>query len=238
MRKGKDKGAVVVLSGGQDSTTCLFWAKELFKEVLAVTFDYGQRHHSEIRAAAEIARIAEVEHVVFDLKDMGKFVKSALTDPSVEVKADGGHNNLPSTFVPGRNLVFSTIAAGIAVSRGWDAIVLGVCETDYSGYPDCRTKTINVVEEAIQLGMELPHFCVLTPLMHLTKSMTVRMMLQYGPKAWEALGLSVTCYNGVVPGCGKCPSCLLREKGFAMANVEDPARTQYKSGSEIKWEVP
>jgi 7-cyano-7-deazaguanine synthase len=115
--------------------------------------------------------------------------------------------------------------------------VLGVCETDYSGYPDCRKATMDALSESIRLGNGLEEFCIATPLMYLSKAATVKMALELGPLAWEAVGLSVTCYQGHVPGCGKCPSCLLREKGFAEANAEDPAlKRAVRNG--IKWGTP
>ena len=214
--------AVVVLSGGQDSTTCLYWAKTRFDEVKAITFDYGQRHASEIDAAEKIARLAGVEHMVFRTP-FGSLSPSALTRKDIEVKADGGLGGLPSTFTPGRNLVFLTLAASWAIGQGIRDIVTGVCETDYSGYPDCRLNTINALAIAIALGNDCPDFRIHTPLMHLTKAETVKLARTFGDAAWRALGETVTCYQGYRPGCGKCPACVLRANGFEEAGLADPA---------------
>lgn len=223
--RGSD-GAVVVFSGGQDSTTCLFWARERWKNgrLYALTFDYGQRHASEIAAAQEIAAHVADEHVVFPIREYGKLSQSALTKRMIPVSETGGLGGLPSTFTPGRNLVFLTIAASWAISMGLRNVVTGVCETDYSGYPDCRRETIDAVERAVALGNGLTSFFIHTPLMKLSKADTVRMAWGLGPKCMEAIGRSVTCYHGLRPGCGECPACLLRAKGFAEAGVADPAR--------------
>jgi 7-cyano-7-deazaguanine synthase len=215
---------MVVLSGGQDSTTCLYWAKSKFERVEALTFDYGQRHRSEIGAASHIAAEANVPWRVIDLTGFGKVSKSALTDKAVEVAADGGMNGLPSTFTPGRNLVFLAVAASAAVALGIRSLVTGVCQTDYSGYPDCRLTTIEAMEVAIRLGMDLGlQFEIHTPLMHLTKKETVELAMNLGPQSWKALGDTITCYHGQRPGCGACPACELRAKGFAEAGHADPA---------------
>jgi len=220
--------AVVVLSGGQDSTTCLFWAKERYAEVKALTFFYGQRHSSEIDAAEEIATLAGVEWTIANLNALGQLSKSALTRPEIEVKADGGLGGLPSTFTPGRNLVFLTLAASFAISHGIHRLVTGVCETDYSGYPDCRRNTIDALQEAIRLGNDAPDFQIVTPLMSLSKKDTVELAREVRDRevCWRALALSVTCYNGKRPGCGKCPACELRAKGFKEAGLADPAMTR------------
>lgn len=216
--------AVVVFSGGQDSTTCLYWAKQQFKEVYTLSFMYGQRHQVELQAAARIAELASVPHHVIDIKAWGAHVGSALTDQAQKVCADGGLGDLPSTFVPGRNLVFLTMAAGIAVSLGARHLVTGVCQTDYSGYPDCRHETIQSLQEAINLGLPgTSPVHIHTPLMWLTKAETVTLASKL-PGCMEALALSVTCYEGQVPGCGQCPACKLRSAGFAQAGVPDPAR--------------
>ena len=221
--------AVVVLSGGQDSATCLFWAIACWgaQHVEAISFDYGQRHLSEIAAASEIAAHAGVEHQVVNLKGL-RVAASALTSPQIDVKADGGLNNLPSTFTPCRNLVFLGTAAARAISIGARRLVTGVCQTDYSGYPDCRRDFVDAMEVAIRLGNGLEDFSINTPLMELSKAETVKMAQRLAKDlpdldVMRALGRTVTCYHGQRPGCGTCPACVLRAKGFAEAGIADPA---------------
>jgi len=212
--------AVVVFSGGQDSTTCLAWARQRFAEVHALTFNYGQRHAAEMDAARTIAARLGVHHEIIDLSGFGMVSASALTRPAIAVRADGGLGGLPSTFTPGRNLVFLTVAASYAVSHDSADLVTGVCQTDYSGYPDCRRATIDAVELAIKLGNALDVFRIHTPLMDLTKAQTVQLAVDLG--ALPLLGESHTCYQGMRPACGTCPACLLRRRGFAEAGVTDP----------------
>ena len=212
--------AVVVFSGGQDSTTCLAWARKQFDDVHALTFDYGQRHAVELQAARDVAEHLGVKHTVADLSAFGKLSASALTRADVDVATGGGLHDLPSTFTPGRNLVFLTMAASYAISVGSRDLITGVCETDYSGYPDCRRQTIDALEKAINLGNGLDDFQIHTPLMFLNKAQTVA--LAQGLGALDALALSHTCYMGARPACGMCPACVLRLKGFAEAGVTDP----------------
>lgn len=215
--------AMVVLSGGQDSVTCLYWAKARFTEVHAISFHYGQRHERELVAASVIAEGAGVPHEVVDLRGYGKLAKSALTDPTIDVSATGGHQGLPSTFTPGRNLVFLTVAASAALVKGINTLVTGVCQTDYSGYPDCRRETMDALERAIERGNGIERFWISTPLMYLNKAQSVILARTLSEECWKALALSVTCYHGRVPGCGECPACELRAKGFKEAGFEDPA---------------
>lgn len=212
--------AVVVFSGGQDSTTCLGWARLMFSEVHALTFDYGQRHFVELDAARAIARKMGVPHRIVDLHGFGQCAESALTRERVEVAADGGLGGLPSTFTPCRNLVFLTMAAGYAISQGARDLVTGVCETDYSGYPDCRRATIDSLEKTIALGNGLSEFHIHTPLMFKSKCETVEMARDLG--ILPLLADSHTCYLGKRPACGKCPACVLRLRGFQEAGVADP----------------
>lgn len=212
--------ALVVLSGGQDSTICLSWAQRRFDPVDAITFDYGQRHRIELEAARTIARRARVRHhrilAVNSLQELGG---NALTGTEAVREGVNAANNLPNTFVPGRNLLFMTLAAAWAYQLGTTDLVTGVCQTDYSGYPDCRADTMAALQQAIRLGMESA-VTIHTPLMHLTKAESVHLAREVG-----ALGLlahSHTCYNGAVPPCGACPACRLRAKGFAEAGVADP----------------
>ena len=212
--------AIVVLSGGQDSTTCLYWALEHFdpKEVQAVTFDYGQRHRIELDCARDVAKYAGVEHSVLPINTFAALGGNALTQEDIDVEAmpDEG---LPNTFVPGRNLVFLTFAAAFAYQRNIPNIVTGVAQTDYSGYPDCRETTLIALERALSLGMDCS-FRLHTPLMALSKKETVEMAINLG--AMSAMALTHTCYEGQRPPCGRCPACELRARGFAEAGVEDP----------------
>jgi 7-cyano-7-deazaguanine synthase len=223
--------AIALFSGGQDSTTCLFLARAMYDEVLAVSILYGQRHRAELQAAAHIASIAGVRHMVLEAPVLGKLGDSALVDDSLTLTADGGYGDaeapggLPSSFVPGRNALFLTLAAAVAVKEGAKDIVTGVCQTDFSGYPDCRREFIDALEQSLTLAM--PSECgpirIHTPLMYLTKAETVTMAQRLGDDCWDALGYSITCYNGKRPGCGECAACELRIKGFAEANLIDPS---------------
>lgn len=210
--------ALVVLSGGQDSTTCLYWALKQFDKIQTVTFDYGQRHRNEIDSAKKIAEIAEVPNTIIPINTFNVFGENALTS-DVEVKSELGDNNLPNTFVPGRNLIFLTFAAAYAYQKDIRDLVTGVCETDYSGYPDCRQNTITALELAINLGME-SKIKIHTPLMWMNKAETVKMADKFG--ALDALAWSHTCYNNQFPPCGECPACELRAKGFMEAGISDP----------------
>lgn len=219
--------AVVVLSGGQDSTTVLYQAIRDVgaARLAAITFDYGQRHRTEIEAAREIAEAAGVaEHKVVKLDALNELSVSALTRPDIEVSANGGLGGLPSTFTPSRNLVFLSLASSYAVSIGARRLYTGVCQTDYSGYPDCRREFVDLLEKTIASGNGLEKFEIVTPLMYLTKAETVKLAAELGAASMAALGLSVTCYHGRRPGCGECPACLLRDKGFAEAGYSDPSR--------------
>ncbi|CUA81489.1 MULTISPECIES: 7-cyano-7-deazaguanine synthase QueC [Gulbenkiania] len=215
--------ALVVLSGGQDSTTCLYWALERFggpSNVEAVTFDYGQRHRVELEAAEHIARMAGVHHTVLPIDTFAAIGGNALTDASITPETEGpAEGALPNTFVPGRNLIFLTFAAALAYTRGARHLVTGVAQTDYSGYPDCRENTLKALELALRLGMD-SRVVLHAPLMYLTKAETVHLARSVG--AMEALAYSHTCYNGTVPPCGHCASCELRAKGFAEAGEPDP----------------
>jgi 7-cyano-7-deazaguanine synthase len=216
--------AVVVLSGGQDSTTSLWWALERFgrDHVEALTFDYGQRHRIELDCAVAVAADAGIPHSVLPIDTFAALGGNALTDASIDVQeaADGG---LPTTFVPGRNLIFLTYAAAWAWPRNIRDIVTGVAQTDYSGYPDCRRETIDALTEALNLGMEAA-FTIHTPLMDLSKKDTVLLAERLG--ALDAMALTHTCYEGQRPPCGHCPACKLRAKGFAEAGIPDPLVTQ------------
>jgi 7-cyano-7-deazaguanine synthase len=222
--------ALVLFSGGQDSSTCLAWALARYPRVETVGFDYGQRHRIELsaRVAVRQALIAGFpawasrlgpDHML-DLRGFGAVAESALTaDREIEMTARG----LPSTFVPGRNLAFLVYAAALADRRGIEVLVGGMCETDFSGYPDCRRATLDAMEQALQLGLER-RLEIATPLMRLTKAETWALAQELGGDALIALILedSHTCYLGERGerhawgyGCGRCPACELRARGYA-----------------------
>ena len=227
--QGPEKSALVLFSGGQDSATCLAWAVERFARVETVGFDYGQRHAVEMQARLEVraglaglrtewaARLGP-DHVV-DLTGYGRIAESALTaERAIELDARG----LPTTFVPGRNLVFLTVAAALADRRGLDVLVGGMCETDYSGYPDCRRDTIDVMARALSLGLD-KSVVIETPLMALTKAETWALADRIGGPGLVELIVeaSHTCYRGDREqrhawgyGCGDCPACELRAAGY------------------------
>ena len=214
--------ALVVLSGGQDSTTCLYWAIERFGQdcVATVTFDYGQRHRIELECAARVAEFAGVPNRTLPIDTFTALGGDALTDDAIEVAREtDADSGLPNTFVPGRNLVFLTFAAALAWREGIGNLVTGVAQTDYSGYPDCRENTIASLQETVRLGMEFD-VTIHTPLMHLSKKETVELARDLG--GLPAMALTHTCYNGVRPPCGECPACVLRARGFAEAGIEDP----------------
>ncbi|HET6872518.1 MAG TPA: 7-cyano-7-deazaguanine synthase QueC [Sporolactobacillaceae bacterium] len=207
----KDK-ALVVFSGGQDSTTCLFWALEQFQEVEVVTFDYNQRHKLEIECAKSIAAEAGVRHHILDMSLLNQLAPSALTRDDIEVKA-GEAGGLPNTFVPGRNLMFLSFAGVLASQIGAKHIVTGVCETDFSGYPDCRDIFIKSLNVTLNLSMD-DTFVIHTPLMWLNKAETWELADQLG-KLEYVREKTLTCYNGIIgDGCGECPSCKLRQAGL------------------------
>ncbi len=223
-------GALVLFSGGQDSTTCLAWALDRFDRVETVGFDYGQRHRIELDCRGGIADRLRSLNPLWDsrlgpdhtigIAALGEISDSALTsDAAITMQANG----LPSTFVPGRNLIFLTLAAALAYRRGLDHIVGGMCETDYSGYPDCRNETIRAMETALSLGMDRP-IALDTPLMWIDKAATWRLAESLGGQALVDLVRddTHTCYlgeRGVMHvwghGCGHCPACELRAQGWA-----------------------
>ena len=215
-------GTLVALSGGLDSTVCLATAAAgRDQPVLAVSFDYGQRHAVELTRAATIARHYGAEHLVVPL-DLRRWGGSALTDVSIDVPAAGG-DGIPITYVPARNLIFLSIAAGIAEVRDLDEIYLGVNALDYSGYPDCRPEFVASFEQtaalALKRGVEGRPVKVRTPLIELSKAAIIRRGLDLD----APLALTWSCYRGSDRPCGSCDSCAIRAKGFAEAGVADPA---------------
>lgn len=219
----KTSKALVVLSGGQDSTTCLFWALREFgaANVEAVTFDYGQRHRIELDAARKVAELAGVRQTQLPIDTFAAIGGNALTDAAItpEQGARDDDSTIPNTFVPGRNLIFLSFAAAFAYTRGIEHVVTGVAQTDYSGYPDCRENTLKALELALRLGMD-SRVTLHTPLMFMSKAETVQLAQEVG--AMGAMAWSHTCYNGDVPPCGHCAACELRAKGFLEAGVADP----------------
>lgn len=220
--KSDPQTALVVLSGGQDSTTCLYWALDRFghDRVSAITFDYGQRHRIELTCAEKIAADANVPWVCLPIDTFAALGGNALTDADIVVASEvDDESGLPNTFVPGRNLIFLTLAAAWAWPRNIGNIVTGVAQTDYSGYPDCREETIASLERTLALGMERD-VQMHAPLMHLSKKETVELAQSLG--ALESMRLTHSCYNGKRPPCGKCAACKLRARGFSGAGIEDP----------------
>lgn len=218
---------LVVLSGGQDSTTCLFWAKNKFKEVHALTFNYGQRHRIEVESAKKVAELAKVtSHEILELPAILKGT-SPLVNPKQVVEQYTNVESLPGgiepTFIPGRNTLFLTLASNRAICLNTPNIVIGVCQADYGGYFDCRRDFINEMEKALSLGTfgEAWGFKIHTPLMYLTKRESI-IIAQTLPGCMDALAYSHTCYNGVFPPCGSCHACLLRKRGFTEIGIEDP----------------
>jgi 7-cyano-7-deazaguanine synthase len=230
--------ALVLFSGGQDSTTCLAWALARFDHVETIGFDYGQRHRIELDQRAKIrekivtlqpdwaARLGE-DHLI-DLAVLGQISATAMTR-DVEIVMQ--ENGLPNTFVPGRNLVFLTFAAAVAYRRGLTHIVGGMCETDFSGYPDCRDATIKAMQTALNLGME-KDFVLQTPLMWLDKATTWALAEKLGGRPLIDLILedTHTCYLGERGarhewgyGCGTCPACKLRAQGWRKYRAEAAA---------------
>lgn len=239
-RSNPDRSALVLFSGGQDSATCLASALARYERVETVGFDYGQRHHVEMQARLDVrAALADLpggerlgEDFVVDLSGYGAIAESALTaDRAIEMEASG----LPSTFVPGRNLVFLTVASALAYRRGHGVLVGGMCETDYSGYPDCRRQTIDAMQSALTLGLDTS-LVIDTPLMQLSKAQTWQLAQDLGGKTLVEIirTRSHTCYRGERGtlhewghGCDTCPACELRAKGWAEwradARVDGPA---------------
>ena len=221
------KKILVVLSGGQDSTTCLYAMKTWWPsaEIHAITFDYGQRHSIEIECAVKIAAMAGVaSHEIVHLPEGILAGTSPLTDHSIEVEKYDSAETLPGglekTFVPMRNALFLTIAANRAYVLGADTMVTGVSEEDFGGYPDCRANFLVAMAGMIRKATEKT-IHLEAPLLHLTKEQTVNLAIKL-PGCMEALAFSHTCYNGTVPPCGSCHACLLRAKGFEQAGIVDP----------------
>lgn len=209
----KKEKAVVVFSGGQDSTTCLFWAKERYEEVIAVSFDYNQKHRLELECAKDICKKHNVEHHILDLSLLNQLAPNSLTRVDMEVDKEAPKDKLPNTFVDGRNMLFLSFVAVFAKQRGIRNIITGVSQSDFSGYPDCRDVFIKSLNVTLNLAMEY-EFIVHTPLMWINKEETWKMAYDLG-----VLDIvkndTLTCYNGIIGnGCGECPACKLRKRGY------------------------
>lgn len=187
------KKAVVLLSGGQDSTTCLYWAKQNFDEVEAIGFDYGQMHVQELEQAKQIASLAGVQYKVFNVK--GLLAKSSLTEHTDHNESSYLDKELPASFTAGRNLLFLTIAASYAAENGINDIITGVCQTDYSGYPDCRRTTIDALQTTLSLGVGNGDYRIHTPLMYLDKAETWKLAKDLNCLD-VIIDYSMTDYNG------------------------------------------
>nr|WP_312534743.1 MULTISPECIES: 7-cyano-7-deazaguanine synthase QueC [unclassified Moraxella] len=225
------QNAVVLLSGGLDSVTCLYWAKANYANVTAVSFNYGQRHNSELNAAKKIAATAQVNHRIIDI-DLAQLGGSALTDASLVVPdakqtdfSDNQHNDsIPITYVPARNTIFLSYALALAEVTQSNAIVIGVNAVDYSGYPDCRPEYIEAFEKmanlATKAGVMGNHLHIATPLLHLSKAEIIKLGVSLGVD----YALTVSCYRADSEGraCGHCDSCYLRQQGFLQAEIDDP----------------
>ncbi|WP_434354146.1 7-cyano-7-deazaguanine synthase QueC [Psychrobacter sp. HD31] len=235
------QNAVVLLSGGLDSVTCLYWAKKQFNKVTAISFNYGQRHNSELQTAIANAKQADVAHRIIDI-DIAQLGGSSLTDHSMIVP-DGKVNNssldsneqntlnsdIPNTYVPARNTIFLSYALAVAEVTKANHIVIGVSSVDYSGYPDCRPEYIEAFEKmanlATKFGVTGHKLHIQTPLQQLSKAETIQLGISLGVD----YSLTTSCYRADESGkaCGKCDSCVLRKQGFKQAGVDDP--THYQS---------
>ena len=205
--------AVVVFSGGQDSTTCLFWAKKRYKEVIAVSFDYGQKHSLELECAKDICKKYDVEHHIMDLNLLNQLAPNSLTRVDIKVDKKKEEDNLPNSFVDGRNMLFLTFVAVFAKQRGINTIITGVSQSDFSGYPDCRDVFIKSLNLTLNLAMDY-QFEVLTPLMWIDKAETWKLADDLGVLD-IVKNETLTCYNGIKGnGCGECPACTLRKNGY------------------------
>ncbi|MCF7530420.1 7-cyano-7-deazaguanine synthase QueC [Neisseria lisongii] len=204
--------ALVIFSGGQDSTTCLLQALEQYGSgnVEAITFHYGQRHAVELQQARWIAQDLGVRQTELDLSLMQQITHNALMENGAEIRTED--NGLPNTFVDGRNALFLLYAAIYAKGQGIRHIITGVCETDFSGYPDCRDVFVKSMNVTLNLAMDYA-FQIHTPLMYLTKAQTWALADKLGRLDYVRQHTH-TCYNGVIGGCHECPSCVLRERGL------------------------
>ena len=217
------KKAVIVLSGGLDSTTCMGMAKEKGYELYPITFHYGQKHNREVEQAKKVADYYNApDHRIVNISFLNQIGGSALTDDSIDVPTDMDENEIPVTYVPARNMIFLSLASAYAEVIGAEAIYIGVSAVDYSGYPDCRPEFIESMNETVNLatkaGATGSKMKIETPLINLTKADTV----EEGLRLSVPYELTTSCYNGEEEACGECDSCRLRLKGFEEAGAVDP----------------
>ena len=227
--------AVIVFSGGQDSTTCLIHALPMYDEIHCITFDYGQRHRAEIEVAQQLCKkLGVVVHKVLDTSLLNELAISSLTRDNIPVpSANSAGDTLPSTFVPGRNILFLTLASIYAYQVGAETVITGVCETECSGYPDCRDEFVNTLNKAIKLGMDYT-LRIDTPLMWLNKAETWA-LADYHQQLDLIRYHTLSCYNGIKgSGCSNCDACKLRAKGL---NEFLKNRTEIMKGLKIKLEL-
>lgn len=232
-KKPTANNAVVLFSGGLDSTTCLYWAKRYFDNVTAISFGYGQRHSSELIFASQIAKRLNITHRIIDI-DIAALGGSALTDHAIDVPTFSGKQydlsctNVPITYVPARNTIFLSYALAVAEVSCANVIVIGVSSVDFSGYPDCREDYIRAFEHMANLatiaGRQGNQLQIIAPLQHLSKAETLKLGLSLGVD----YATTVSCYNANQNGqaCGQCDSCHLRRQGFLDAGIDDPTRYQ------------
>ena len=213
MNRINNDDVLVLFSGGQDSTTCLYWAKRKFRNVYALSFIYGQKHQKEVEVAKKIANKASVKLEIMDVSFIGRLGNNSLTNDSLSMDMEKPSEGFPNTFVPGRNLFFLSIAAVYAREHNINHIVTGVSQTDFSGYPDCRDAFIKSLNVTLNLAMD-GQFILHTPLMWIDKAETWAMADELG--VFNIIrNETMTCYNGIAgDGCGHCPACLLRKKGL------------------------
>jgi 7-cyano-7-deazaguanine synthase len=216
---------LVILSGGADSAICAAIAKQTSDKVHAITFDYGQRHKREIDCASVVSDILGLNsHEIINIPDVLKSWSPLLSDIEVENFKDAVETpeGIASTFVPMRNALFLTIAFNRAIALDCESVVTGVCQTDYSGYPDCRQVFITTMAMALNLAAET-NIKIETPLMYLTKAESIKLAVYaMEDKFTEVLKATHTCYKGVIGGCGECAACVLRDRGFQEAGIDDP----------------
>ncbi len=214
--------AVVLLSGGMDSTTAFYWAKRNFEDVIAITFDYGQKNRYEIEFAKWHTKKLNVKHKIIEL-NLKSILRSALLSEDMEIPKEEVVDAIPTTYVPFRNGIFISIACGIAENMEAEAIVGGWNQVDYSGYPDCRREFLDAMERAINLGTHVGSagrlIRIESPLINMKKSEIIKLGLSLGVDYKYTL----SCYEGKVPPCGECPSCRLRKKAWDEVGLNDPA---------------
>lgn len=225
------KKAVIVLSGGLDSATCMGIAKDKGYELYPITFHYGQKHDREIEQAKNIADFYQVqEHRLVDISFFSDLGGSALTDENIDVPEGEASEDIPSTYVPARNMIFLALASAYAEVIGAELIFIGVSSVDFSGYPDCRPEFIASMNETVNLatkqGMSESKLSIEAPLSFLSKKETIELGMRLG----VPYELTTSCYNGDEKACGVCDSCLLRLRGFAEAGLNDPI--EYKETNE------